>query len=601
MSLSQSNLSNPKYGYDMVVATTQGGINTGLKQYLAGANQPETILCFLANELGNPTEQISLDELMDRTEGVNPFDIPNDAPYDNEDIAKLTKVRFVAGVKIKMGLPPGVSPEKIPDIITLGKSANNVGYKLMCSEFTIIQNNPPSGFGGPGSWKVWSQPAGEIWSFDTTVDLMFSNLDAKLDSKYFQNHPDKKEAVINRLKGLSTNTFSLQQLQLNLDTASLQSIPKIEGMDKASNASSILTKSFLDIYFDQVKEYGEPLLGLQAISKEPIPSSITVTDLERSVNQYRDDNGPISNPTAEQKKAATLNYLCASNDHKLPPVTEFGWNWVPQEDQSDYHGTMAINKNTFTTFLNNLFSQSLDKVCAKPTPHVWGDHTEIYFDYNINWDYKTKDGLFTSVSQDASDNDTQKKILTFTYKSEKEDSASHFPSHGKLKITYNASVDIYLMKPGTIKVVTHPVVEIYVEPNAPLIHKTLKIVDYTVTEQYVLSVNSEGNITTAKLDQKLVDDSESLGGFEDFILDMVGTSFIDKIKNAQKDIKSKITGVGLPPGQESYLKNYEDKIDNLLNESNAWVFPGGNTFTFENAQFSDNYDLVCEIRYVDPN
>ncbi|SCO88977.1 uncharacterized protein FRV6_13105 [Fusarium oxysporum] len=34
MAPNQSNLSNPKYGYDFVVATTQESINAGLVQYL---------------------------------------------------------------------------------------------------------------------------------------------------------------------------------------------------------------------------------------------------------------------------------------------------------------------------------------------------------------------------------------------------------------------------------------------------------------------------------------------------------------------------------------------------------------------------------------
>jgi hypothetical protein len=78
MAPNQSNLSDRKYLYDFVVYTTQESINSLLVQYLpnTGKKQPVTFLCFLADENGDPTKQVTLDEILQKSRGINPFDIP---------------------------------------------------------------------------------------------------------------------------------------------------------------------------------------------------------------------------------------------------------------------------------------------------------------------------------------------------------------------------------------------------------------------------------------------------------------------------------------------------------------------------------------------
>ncbi|KAK4206524.1 hypothetical protein QBC37DRAFT_488087 [Rhypophila decipiens] len=90
-SANASFLSSPKYGYDFVVSTTQASINSGLLELLSHGNKPETYLCFLADEDGNPSKQMALDELLKLTGGVNPFDIPNNTPYSDPRITTLTQ------------------------------------------------------------------------------------------------------------------------------------------------------------------------------------------------------------------------------------------------------------------------------------------------------------------------------------------------------------------------------------------------------------------------------------------------------------------------------------------------------------------------------
>lgn len=156
MAPNQSNLSDPRYLYDFVVSTTQESINAGLVQYLhnTGKKQPFTYLCFLADENGDPKSEVSLEEVLDKTGGISPFDIDDGTDWSDERIQKLTEARLVCAIRMRTGIPPGCivnvpnkGPQlKLPEpIVTLGKTAESVLFNMYCSEITVIKNNAPSG------------------------------------------------------------------------------------------------------------------------------------------------------------------------------------------------------------------------------------------------------------------------------------------------------------------------------------------------------------------------------------------------------------------------------------------------------------------------
>lgn len=370
MPVNGSYLSNPKYGYDFVVATTQASINSGLAAFLAEGNQPITHLCFLVDtQSGNPQKIVSLDELFEATNGVNPFDIPAGTPYDDPRIAPLTTALFCVGIKLQIGLPPGVLPKNLPPIVTLGNCANNVEFNLFCSKFTVIQNQPPAGWGQPGSWNVWSQPSGTPWYFTTQVDLVMTDLNKELNTPYPNSHPDKNAALLRQLENLSATAFSLQQLLYDLDNAKMQNIPTIAGIPSDSNAAMVLLKSFTNIYSGLAKERGWPLLAVTATSQSPGPSSLHMTAFERQVSLLKDNNGvPIQNPTAAQMNVATLDHLCAANNHLLPGTSSFSWNWVLPTEVEQESGVISVNRTSYCGFLHapNLTyrEEKLSLVCA---------------------------------------------------------------------------------------------------------------------------------------------------------------------------------------------------------------------------------------------
>jgi hypothetical protein len=302
-------------------------------------------------QTGNPKDMVTLDELLEATNGVNPFEIPAGTPYDDPRIAPLTTALFCVGIELQIGLPPGVLPKNLPPIASLGNSANNVEFNLFCSKLTVIQNQPPSGWGSAGSWNVWSQPSGTPWYFSTKVNLVMADLDKELDTPYVSSHPDEKAALLRQLENLSATAFSLQQLMFDLSNAALQTLPQLAGIPDDSNAAIVLYKSFINIYSDLAKERGWPLLAVATTVQTPDPSQLQLTAFERQVSLLKDNNGvPIKNPTAEQKKVTTLDHLCAANNHALPGTSSFSWNWVLPTEVDQQSGVVSINRNSMADF-----------------------------------------------------------------------------------------------------------------------------------------------------------------------------------------------------------------------------------------------------------
>ncbi|KAF5988058.1 hypothetical protein FBULB1_1615 [Fusarium bulbicola] len=154
------NLSNPKYGYDFVISTTQASINSDLCMYLHN----NTYL----NPLNtNAVVPVTLEDLVAKTGGVDPFKVPRDTPHADPRVQALTKVGFAVGVKIRMGLPLGVEPKDLPPILELGDLANFATFNILCSDFHVVENELGSPASPNGKWNVWKQPSGHPWTLKT--------------------------------------------------------------------------------------------------------------------------------------------------------------------------------------------------------------------------------------------------------------------------------------------------------------------------------------------------------------------------------------------------------------------------------------------------
>jgi len=94
-----SHLTDAKYGYDFVVATTQAAINSTMLAYLNGLNVSPTVAVYVANKEGKP---VSTDyAALVKTAGCDPFKVdPTVQGFDvttNKDVQALVRARFMFG------------------------------------------------------------------------------------------------------------------------------------------------------------------------------------------------------------------------------------------------------------------------------------------------------------------------------------------------------------------------------------------------------------------------------------------------------------------------------------------------------------------------
>ncbi|QEC77564.1 hypothetical protein [Mucilaginibacter ginsenosidivorax] len=580
MSAKQSFLSDPHYGYDFVVATTQASINSTMKEYLYKIKQPTTYICFLADSLGNPTTPITVEDLVTKT-GINPFDIPDGTPYNDARITKLTQSMFVCALKITAGLPAGILPANLPPTIDLGSSASNVTFNLLCSEFTVIQNSPPSGFGGVGSWNVWSQPSDTPWYFSNTVNLVYADLDRELNTTYFNNHPDEQAALKAKLYNLGSGAFSIQQLLFDLDNAALQTVPTFKGIPPGSNAALMLTKSFTNLYFGILKNEGEPILSVRAISNTPDGSTLRLTAMERVVDQFVDGNGiVISSPTPEQKNVAALCYVCAADNKPLPALSSFTWNWVEPSEVDDESGIIAINRNTIANYFKNQLMQTASRSCIGVSVYV-SHNSDSWITGVVNYSWTLTKNNTPQTAAVVSEAGNLGTIIRIGYTSEQRDTTDSGATHGELDLgsSYDCTVSV---SGNQLTIVQHLKIHAYVKWD--LSGTGCDVYNKTITDVYTLSASQSGDLLLSAPVSTTNDQSEDP---DPSWLDNLFTN----IKDIANDVKNTVTGF-VGTSFTSYLPGAD-----LRN----FVFPGTKVFAYKDASFSDNQDLVCKITYQSPS
>lgn len=76
MSASSSNLASPKYGYNLVCATTQDAINVTMKRFLSHYDGTEFTACYTFDLTSLTAIETPLAQIQKVT-GVDPFSIPD--------------------------------------------------------------------------------------------------------------------------------------------------------------------------------------------------------------------------------------------------------------------------------------------------------------------------------------------------------------------------------------------------------------------------------------------------------------------------------------------------------------------------------------------
>ena len=558
MSATQSNLSASQYGYDIVVATTQDSINETMKEYLSTGDQPEIRMYW--NYDPKIKKNVIVDEatLLSQLGGTSPFDLDAwDGTGDMPDeLSVIDSSNFQFAFRAQIGLPNGYTPDSIPDLIQLDPKSNQVTFNLLCSEFQVVQADV---YRSLDAYYNVSQEDGNAWIITTKVPL-----------KTITDNTDLPAAVQAQLNNLGATAFSVQQLLLDLDNAFLESTPTISGIDPASDVYPALQSYFLNAYFNALKDNKLPALGYTLINNDgnPDPSTLKISDLKMEANPFFDANG-----TEDDKSGLiTLNYLCAANGGKVVNNNTFTWNWLDTAaDNGDFDGVTAINRNTLGKYFNDKLHTYVLSNCWLPSVKVTTDGLYVTYEY----------GMTAGQQPTMTVPPTGSTVLSYSYDSGTvSDQAGLNGDMGKMRLqsTFNMTVDFV---GTTIVVKQHLLVYVYIENSST--GKGGNIIDRTITDTYSIGVGASGQLQAVLGTPVDTDNSQRPGvnGFLNFFTDINGLA-------AQT--------------QEWYqgmaALSFEDVPVSVMQ---GFVFPGGKTFIFKDAMFSDNQDLISHITYIDPS
>ncbi|RBR09729.1 hypothetical protein FVER53590_11781 [Fusarium verticillioides] len=614
------NLSNPKYGYDFVISTTQASINSDLCMYLHNNILPCNYFCFLsvcrlmsqsdnlkgmiplppvkpANQVQTPSNAnavvpVTLEDLVAKTGGVDPFKIPRDTPHTDPRVQALTKVGFAVGVKIRMGLPPGVEPKDLPPILELGDVANFATFNILCSDFHIVENELGTSASPDGKWNVWRQPSGRPWTLKTWVSLVHASLDNQLNgSAHFAKNPAKKQRLLKRLQNISSTSFSLQQLLLDMDNATVQNVPVIEGMRHGSRAHLVVSGQLGNIWTAFTKQCHCPPISVVAVPQTSSdPSKLHLKSFDLQVNRVKDSNGDtVKNPTKEQLAATTLDYRCTTSGTQLPPAKHFSWNWVEPTSVNSESGVVAIKREVFGQYLLDAIIPKIKKYCITTDPVVGHRNKLGRGKLWADWSLPTiNDQTPKSLIRRGSTN-----ILVINYFAIDDPDTSS--TRGSIYGSEYCRLDVV---PGY-------------ECNVGLTGNSLKIFQrVAVNVRFKCDVGAVLSNQVSNFDEQCmvynevaIDDYELSVG-QTGCLQITHTksspeSYPNKFENISDlfqtdDLLEKIRSCFTAPAPIDFTSVNAAALQNF-------VFPGGKVFTYKNVRAAPSGDLLCSLTYVDPD
>ncbi|KAF9069720.1 hypothetical protein BDP27DRAFT_1420626 [Rhodocollybia butyracea] len=576
--LPPSNLSNPSYGYDFVVAVTEDSVNATMLQYLYTVNAPMVYLFWIADiSSGAVVPKLVTDNatFLNSVQNIDPFSIPSGTAFTDSRVQTLYAANLMFAVRLKIGPPPGVLPSSLGNIVTFSNAAgtggaiNGVLFNMYCSTFDILQTTPPStgqfGLTVPGSWLNISQDPSNPWIYGASVNLDFQ-------TAAFTNLP---VAVQNQIKNINgSDKFSVQQLLFDLANAGLESSPTISTTSTTLPNDSPLVTTLRDrictSYFSQMQGSNQPIMGIAATPNAgPDTSTLQPSSLDLWLDVYLDPSqGGKPNFTSG---LTTLNYLCSVASTQKSP-TSFTWNWVPDEAaQADCDGVVSINRSWFVNYFNGRLSSYVMANCYSPSVTVtFGSDIKVHYTYGLSR------GQTPNVTMPA----TGATILQYSYSKDASDQAGLNGDEGKMDVSTNFTMDVELT--GNTIVITQHLV-IFTSMSLELANGSGNIVDKEIVDTYTLSVGSGGDLKALLTSSVPTDNSQwsKASSFLNFF-DDVNSLIAQAQQWAGSVVATSFTDV--PIGTVQGL-----------------IFPGAKTFTYKEAGFSPYQDLVALITYTDPS
>jgi hypothetical protein len=590
MSASQSNLSDPHYGFDLVVAVTQASVDVTLKELLLGLSAPEVTVCYVYDE-NNSLVPIDYHTLLVNAQGSDPFKVANGAnPATDKDLVNLTNANFAGGVRAMIGLPD-VPLANLPPIATLGTGTSApVLFNLLCAEFQVtgFQYGPR----GSATWVNASQPSGGTpWYFSSNVYLNSTTVDPNSPV------PQAVQQRISQLQHEVQNAFSIQKLFLDLDTAVLESVPKIVGVPEGWPVWNLITTVFLGSYFSELQKKGDPVLSYSFTLNAPRPTTLELGAVSRECCPLLDVNGqPINNPTPAQQNAATLVYV-GSHSTTPPVAVPFTWNWMELNDVTAFSGVEAVRRDVFLTYFNGLINQNVGPLCQATSVSL--THSGENFSVLYSSAQSGSPQVFRPImpiGAPAADGFTDVSSLTFTNNSHDDSTSSTDLVEIWGDFNYNLTGTVAI-KDDKIRITVRATAYMSFAHREVFVNYTdlagANYYDKTLTVLYTLGVDQNGALQVTQTNN-VADNSAKWNFSGGGILGLVG---------AEDDVKNGLTAVEQNLGAyiDSAFTGYVNEMTSTINGYSAWVFAGNDAFTFRKVSFSQGLDLITQLTYVNPS
>ncbi len=358
------------YGYDAVVALSQVGVNDALKSIRAAREAPIRYLGLFTGDV-QPL-LLTLDQLQQRTNGVDPFDI---ASGSNSNDSPQVSALVSCGLQFVVAAQAGsyALPRDEAEIVSFTRPGNAVSFGVFQRRFVIGQVVPPTQEGAGFVWQTQSPSPREPWFFTVRSQVVTLPL------------PDPDQwppAVQQEASKYASCTVTL--VAFDLAGAAPLTFPAIPGTGPQSPIGRALTGTLLPALAQDTVGLGANVIGYWI---QPSPASLSVVTAMAPLaapfltawnGSWTDPPPqPIADPTIDQANAAALNLLCSINNDPPPVARLLRWNWFQPVDTQQYQGLIAVSFETLVTSFRQQLEHQVFLSCWSPIVDLSPGNTAI--------------------------------------------------------------------------------------------------------------------------------------------------------------------------------------------------------------------------------
>lgn len=572
---------------DLVAGVTEISICNTMTAFLQQIEEPPQIFYYKLggddfDEYIYVSREDSIDEL-----GFDLFDIPPDATCKSDPRLEkaFDEFYYELGYWFEYGIP-NVDPLQLPNPVQFLEAGSKVIYNMVMKEFKGFdlkydrQNGCRMDYISQDDW--FTDPANEegyplIFRFDINLDIRHEDPLNMMD--------DLPEETQRMILDLGPGMFSISQLFMLLNTASLRKgLPCIPNMDPYS-PWSILLSTLLKVYLDHMDPDGNGVMfGYEVEAHEPPPPeyepTVVPTSLTFWVSPHR--NMTDGKPTDSHKYSVyTLNYWMSTESRWLASPSSFAWNWVEYDEREEWDGVMTVRREIFSKRLaESLNTEMGSRLCYHPIVEVTTCGA-FYVSYERDVDrcldarrYIAMDGTDGLVLEYADSDSASGECRGGMY------------MYWKSEVSVRSYSRVYF-RGSEIRIVSGVEVHIMGTCKEHFEGTSGSFAYFESVSVYAISVDSRGKIKTELKSSRTEDLSDQI------IMQPDGC----KPDEFEANMRALVADVD---DLEDMLSGYAGVVDTVLNGQSLLIFPGGNTFTFEDAMFSDTADLMSRIKYNTP-